>query len=935
MSIIEQSIDWARNFDKSNFPTSDFRNYRREINKYRYALKEKCSIGAYGESQVGKSYLMSSLLSKADSPFVIVNGGKEYIFIDEINPSGGNNTNIESTGVITRFTIDDKNNNMKDYIKIENLSIVDIILVLTDSYYNDLKINADSTLSYTKVNEIIQTESASWKSESAQEFITEDDILDIQDYIKEFIGNGAISIIQSDFFKTTTEIIRNIPSDNWPKVFSLLWNRNENITRLFSELIKEYRKLNFKTEVYVPFSAVLRNKGTLLKIQWLDLVCGVHNQEISEGEELTTDVYNENGTVLASKFSKAFLSAFISELTFVLPQSIAKDRPFLEDVDLLDFPGARSREKVREEEIANVLPKILRRGKVAYLFNKYSRELKISSILFCHHNNQKSEPTLGETINSWIEKEIGKTAQERAVRLKKTDGISPLFVVATKFNIDLEMIKNERKGELQNHWKRFDTVLPEIIKPYRWFDNWVEKGTEFNSEFFQNIYPLRDFYWSGKNGLFAGYDDRSKSPEKEIIKPKNFPEYFDELKKSFIENPFVKNHFANPEQTWNDVATINNDGSSAIIQQLNKIAKLLDNSRKVVYMGKLSTINRRIKSALDPFYDPDNDEERARKLKTINRDIFNKLELVLSQKQEVFGKILDTIMIKTEDLRYIARDILMLKVETPKDYSEINYLRIRAGINTQNTYEENLEKLLKYNQAEDEKDLEEIYRQCSYSYKDIIQGDFDSIITTSDLLANKLIEKWVSHLEIHIKELEEYLAYTDEIVRMYKVLINELNIKNVISSKIKLYENQFEDREKVNAIADYSTLTLNSMISTMGRKFMTEEQIREIEQKANSCNIKVDLSQEAIEAERKTYKIEETLNALTESEEILKSGNGATKEAEETFKMLPFWDNSKRWQNLLSIGLILASGVSASDPKSNSAIKAIIDNNNSITLQHD
>jgi hypothetical protein len=100
------------------------------------------------ESQVGKSYLMSSLLSSPEAPFVITNAEKSFSFIDDINPSGGNNAKVESTGVITRFTLQKDNNLMKDYVKILNLSVVDIILLLTDSYYNDIKINPDNVLKY-------------------------------------------------------------------------------------------------------------------------------------------------------------------------------------------------------------------------------------------------------------------------------------------------------------------------------------------------------------------------------------------------------------------------------------------------------------------------------------------------------------------------------------------------------------------------------------------------------------------------------------------------------------------------------------------------------------------------------------------------------------------------------------------------------------------
>ena len=79
---------------------------------------------------------------------------------------------------------------------------------------------------------------------------------------------------------------------------------------------------------------------------------------------------------------------------------------------------------------------------------------------------KKNEPTLGDTINEWIEHNIGKTPEERSECLMRTNGVSPLFFIATKFNIELERNKLDtptNRETLEEHWKRFKTVIPEII----------------------------------------------------------------------------------------------------------------------------------------------------------------------------------------------------------------------------------------------------------------------------------------------------------------------------------------------------------------------------------------------------------------------------------------------------------------------------------------
>ena len=76
IDVIKQSIAWADKYGKDSFPREVFKNYRRKLKRIADALSENCSAAAYGESQVGKSYLMSSLLSTPDTPFVIENKGK-------------------------------------------------------------------------------------------------------------------------------------------------------------------------------------------------------------------------------------------------------------------------------------------------------------------------------------------------------------------------------------------------------------------------------------------------------------------------------------------------------------------------------------------------------------------------------------------------------------------------------------------------------------------------------------------------------------------------------------------------------------------------------------------------------------------------------------------------------------------------------------------
>ena len=920
IAVIDQSIEWASKFGKETFPKEELKEYRRQIKRILDSLEGNCCAAAYGESQVGKSYLISSLLSTPENPFVITNNGEDFSFIDKINPSGGNTSKTESTGVITRFTINNDNEKMKDFVKIKNLSIADIIMLLVDSYYNDLKIDTNSILKYDDINREIDQLQQLWagKTSCVQQDLGEDDIKDICDYIADVIGSNAVGITHSDFRKQISAKIQYVGSPDWVKIFSLLWNKNKEMDRLFSLLIDEYKKINYQTEVYVPFDAVLRDRGTLLKIEWLDEVCGIHRE--NENEERYTSVYSAQGELLAKDFSKSFLSALISELTFVLPRKLAEERKFLEKIDLLDFPGARSREKFKEQEISAVLPTILRRGKVAYLFNKYSRSLKISAVLFSHHNDQKNEPTLGETINDWIETNIGKNPEERSQNLIRTKGVSPLFFIATKFNIELEKTKNDTPDNVESlneHWKRFKTVFPEIIKPATWFDHWVVKGGQFTSEVFQNIYPLRDFYWSGKNQVFDGYKDgAAKSPETNVHHFEEYPDYFENLKNSFLRNEFVQKHFADPERTWNEVATINNDGSKAIIRDLDTISAVLESARKEKYLADLKAINERILSMLRAYYEPEDKEQNNQRTRTIIGDIRRHLDLNIGRKPETFGRIIDQIMLPVKEIRKIAYDIIILKTETPKDFNEIMLVRTMAGIDPNAEKQANIEKLCDY-YACDEEVLKHDFEQKGFTIDDVVSNECKIASTVADVVSNNVLEYWSAFINKQVKTLEQFMPHSDEVAFMLQALCKKLGVRKIITDKIDAYSDIFPDNDLPNAIADFSAMALNNFVSTVGQEYMSDQDIRSIHEKAEACDVAVDFSSENSN-EQCPISVIEALQAFDDASD-------PASVSITTLMKLPFWDNFQRWKNRLIIGLLYATDISHCDPVANKEIKELID----------
>ena len=153
---------------------------------------------------------------------------------------------------------------------------------------------------------------------------------------------------------------------------------------------------------------------------------------------------------------------------------------------------------------------------------------------------------------------------------------------------------------------------------------------------------------------------------------------------------------------------------------------------------------------------------------------------------------------------------------------------------------------------------------------------------------------------------------------MLQNLCKRLGVQRTIAEKIDNYSRVFPNTDLPNAIADYASLTLNNFVSSVGRSYMSDEDMETIRQKASSCNLEIDLSPEASDLNYKEISVYDALRAFDDAED-------PANVSLQTLMKLPFWDNFQRWKNLLVIGLLYSADVSHCDPVANAEIKKIID----------
>ena len=929
LQLIKKSNSWINNSligEKQKLAYRNMVDCRRKLNKKKFALEGNPAAAMYGESQAGKSYLVSALLSENYKPFMIYDGnGNTYDFKNEVNPRGNE---MESTSVVTRFST--KNNWInKEYPVIAKLlSPTDLILVLCEAYYNNLKVN--KSLSFEELKEKIDSFEATYKNRiECQELIIEDDILNIEDYFNENFSNLVYNNIKdAHFFEKISLLVTRIPYHEWKDVFSLFWNFNPQLTRLFDDLINQYKQLKFTDTVYLPIEAVLRSKGTILDVSRLDEIYdSFKGQETQYTNTCSVLFIDKTGVEETTVFSKPHLCGLIAELIFVLPDSIKKQKPFLDKTDLLDFPGLRRTENTNENDITDLsLTTLLRRGRVDYLFNKYSSYERINTLLFCQKHSQSGQSIMPEKLNLWIGNMIGETASERE---KFKSPISPLFVISTWFNKDLEFDFNNDKinsiQSLNERWnQRFSKTLKnEIFKSdtYSWLTQWTISKPNF-----QNIFLLRDFDQSSKTNsqIFKGYNDYKE--EKEEIIPDSYTTFRSDLKKSFVEYDFVKKHFEEPVKSWDSVASMNQDGTKLIIEKLTIAAENINSARVEKIANELEGIASTIhKELLKHFHSNDKDKE-LQKAKSIAGDIQFKLDTAFrADGIKLYGQLMKELMINEGLVLQLYRNkIDDIEHRAVVDLDIYSTYRQNVPVEEGDTVESYFDRLcIHYEKITDEQ--KQLFR-FELESKDIdleglIDQNSDLIKNNSLQLAELLLEYWLTNADLNDKKtIQQILGFDgssalEDLLGMFQKMFKKIGLAKKIAEKIRRYtDGNNKTGMPYEIIADISAELLNKCINSVGLDYFNESEISDLHIANENNNLGLELEQHN----------NPTVQSVSQLFEKIDDWNNIIQSQPEQMKSLPSYRNYLLWRNNLKVGFVSVCDIPNYDIEANEKLDAII-----------
>ena len=570
------------------------------------------TVAVFGPSQVGKSYLMAKICEN-ENKIVEVGIDRNYNFLTEINPSGGR----ESTALVTRVTTNAISEKCPSgYVSVKLLSLPELVAVFANIHINDLKatdtIGRDVVIA--RLQEIIDHNAADYTGPADPQMA----------YLQKIL-----TYLQVDFgpfknvFRLKPSLVDKLDNEKKARLFSMFWGDVSQLTGLFEHLCENLEKLRFSGEVYVSVDGLVPRDNSIIDVSALSML-----QKDGSSRTNMVSVILPDGAEL--QMDRSVMCALISEIRL----NIVKPRnDLLNKVDILDFPGARSRARrdisQYDEEGAG---KLFLRGKISHLFEVAAIRDEIDCLLLCVKPGPMDVTSLPDTVDRWVK------------------GISPehinsrMLFLATKFDLHFP----DAAGQMKNDWERFDNaIFSALLEPFSpTDDSWVSKMK------FKNVFPLRNPNYP-YDGFFLYDNGVEVKPREDSV------DRINSLREAFVTSDNVVNTMDDPEGKWASLMTPGDGGTHYLIEKMNKIHWVRLKRERLQH--KRRTMLESLYAMMEPFADHDDPEKQLAKETKVFKRHFLDLQSLLMRK--CLSEFANVFMVRSSNLKTQTSTIMLKEPE--------------------------------------------------------------------------------------------------------------------------------------------------------------------------------------------------------------------------------------------------------------------------------
>ncbi|GEO81720.1 virulence factor SrfC family protein [Pararhodospirillum oryzae] len=575
-----------------------------EARKLALAAERPMSVGVFGASQAGKSFLVGRFIAPDhQSAAVILGDEKDPVrmdFLREINPVGGD----ETTGLVTRFSVRRQPSPFKAYpVPLRLLSEGDLVKILANSFVLDLSGLAERAFDSDRLTALV-AEAESQRQATPFPGFDVEAVLDLEQYLQKELDAHPLNVhepLREAYWIELERLVPFVPPAARAALLAPLWGEVPEFSALYLELRAALDELGHADLAYISLDAVRdRQQGVLhvKTIYHLDPVAADGAFD-PKGQEAIT-IMTAQGR--QATLRKAVVTALTAELCITLESA---PWPFFEHTDFLDFPGARGR-------LSSTAVKILResrkenkfqeraycylRGKVAVLFDKYSSDLELNTMLLCADDRNQEVAKLADLVQGWVARTHGATPE------KREGSRTTLFFCLTK----ADTLFQQKAGATSEN-----IITTRFNKDVGFYASWTKEWK--NGKPFSNIFMIRNPKFVCRD-LFEYEAPPAGSAEDDVGVERGLlpgvTSRLEAFRKTFLGLDVVQTHVADPEAKLDAVLRLNDGGVTLLADHL---APTCDPDLKFTQVHRRAQdLAQTLKSVLSGFHEGGDLEHRLR-----------------------------------------------------------------------------------------------------------------------------------------------------------------------------------------------------------------------------------------------------------------------------------------------------------------------------------
>lgn len=579
------AIDWvtetrrhSQRLDRESESLIDkLRRTRNLANRLGRAAGRAVSVGFFGLSQAGKSYLISALAAGENGELETRLEGRVLNFIQHVNPPGHGK---EATGLVTRFTRRPGAQPAGYPLELSLFAEVDLAKVLGNTFFNDFdreQVEIDLSPAHLR-RHLAALESR--RTAAPTGGVSADDVVDLLGYFEQRFPKTTEQL-KADYWPTAIGLAPHLEPADRANLFAILWGEVPELTATYLRLRRGLAAVGHAEAVWCPLSALVKTdaQGELTQgdsIMNVDIL-----ERLGRDDHDLIEVIPRRGETLLPPVAlpRSLLAALTTELRFVLAEPPRAG--LLEQVDLLDFPGYRGRlavanlgevRKQLQDDQVDPVAQLVLRGKVAFLFERYTDDQEMNLLVLCAPSSKQSDvKDLGPVLETWVRATQGADPHTRG---RRRPG---LIWALTMFDHRLNPVPSETEDLMRKGWEgMMKLALLERFGAYDWLREW-SPGKPFD-----NLFLVRKPRMAT---AVIATDDRG---EQGILPTQQAR--LERLRETFREDPTVLRHLADPAAAWDAMLRLNDGGISRLASYLGEV---------VAPVSKLTRIAEQLETAIE------------------------------------------------------------------------------------------------------------------------------------------------------------------------------------------------------------------------------------------------------------------------------------------------------------------------------------------------